>query len=48
MDYKEVYFDKYCKTCKHESKKEDERPCDICLEEPVNLESHKPVEWEEK
>ena len=48
MDYKEVYFDKYCKTCKHESKKEDETPCDICLEEATNLNSHKPVEWEEK
>ena len=43
----EVYFDKYCKTCKHELLKENESPCDFCLEEPVNLGSHKPVKWEE-
>lgn len=48
MDYKEVYFDKYCKTCKHKDLKEEEFPCDICLEEPTNLNSHKPVKWEEK
>lgn len=47
-NYKEVYFDKYCKICKHEKLKEEESPCDICLEEPTNLESHKPVKWEEK
>lgn len=45
---KEVYFDKYCKTCKHEKKDEYEEPCDDCLEEPVNLYSHKPVRWEEE
>lgn len=46
--YKEVYFDEYCRLCKHSSKKETEEPCDSCLEEPVNLYSHKPVKWEEK
>lgn len=44
--YKEVYFDQYCKTCKHLSKKEEEEPCAECLNEPVNLYSHKPVNWE--
>lgn len=48
QDYKEVYFDKYCTTCKHKSKKEAESPCDICLEAPINLESHKPVKWEKQ
>lgn len=47
-DMKEVYFDQYCKTCIHKSLKEDKKPCDACLEEPVNLNSHKPVRWEEK
>lgn len=46
--YKEVYFDEYCKTCANEKKKEDEEPCDECLSEPVNLDSHKPVRWKEK
>ena len=47
-DYKEVYFDKYCKTCKHSKKKDNEEPCDECLESPTNLNSHRPVCWEEK
>lgn len=46
--YKEVYFDQYCKTCKHKDLKEEEDPCDECLENPVNTYSHKPVNWEEK
>lgn len=45
---KEVYFDKYCKTCQHSKLEESEKPCDECLSEPVNLYSHKPVKWEEK
>lgn len=45
-NYKEVYFDQYCKTCKHLNKKEDDDPCFDCLNEPVNLYSHKPVKWE--
>lgn len=43
-----VYFGKYCKTCKHESLDENERPCDECLENPINLNSHKPVNYEDK
>ena len=46
--YKEVYFDQYCKTCKYEKCKEGEDPCDDCLNEPVNLYSHKPVWWKAK
>lgn len=45
---KEVYFGDYCKTCKHESLNEDQAPCDDCLNNPVNDDSHKPVNWEEK
>ena len=45
---KEVYFDEYCKLCKHLSKNEYEYPCNKCLEEPYNLNSHKPVKFEEK
>ena len=47
-NYKEVYFNQYCKTCKYEETKEDLDPCDECLSEPKNLNSHKPVKWEEK
>lgn len=46
--YKEVYFNEYCKTCKHFELKEHEGPCHECLNNPVNMHSHKPVNWEEK
>ena len=45
---KEVYFDKYCHMCVGCDKKEDEEPCCDCLEEPVNLYSHKPVKFKSK
>lgn len=46
--YKEVFFDQYCKTCEHRDLAESEDPCYDCLEEPTNLESHKPVNYKEK
>ena len=46
--YKEVYFDQYCKNCKHETLKETDNPCDECLNNPVNLYSHKPVNYKKK
>lgn len=46
--YKEVYFNEYCKTCKHETLEETKDPCNACLDEPTNLYSHKPVCWEAK
>lgn len=46
--YKEVYFGEFCKKCQYKDKKETESPCCECLEEPVNLYSHKPVKFEEK
>ena len=46
--YKEVRFDQYCQKCKHCNKKEDEEPCYECLNNPVNLYSHKPINFEEK
>lgn len=45
---KEVYFHEYCKQCKHEKVKETENPCDECLGEPINWNSHRPVKYEEK
>ena len=47
-NYKMVEFDKYCKTCKHSEVKDNEEPCDECLDNPVNVNSHRPVNWEEK
>lgn len=47
-DYKEVYFWEYCKDCKYKDTPETEEPCNECLEYPMNLYSHKPVNWKEK
>lgn len=46
--YKEVYFHEYCVNCKHREVKNHEDPCNECLDKPLNLYSHKPVNWEEK
>ena len=47
-NYKEVYFHEYCKLCKHEKVANEDDPCTGCLENPYNINSHKPVNWEEK
>lgn len=47
-DYKEVYYNQYCQTCKHKDLPEFKDPCHECLSEPINLESHKPIKWETK
>lgn len=47
-NYKEVYFDKYCKTCENRDLTELDDPCFDCLDEPTNLNSHKPVKYKEK
>ena len=46
--YKEVYYHDYCKKCKHENVKDTEDPCNECLDTPINLYSHKPVNFKEK
>lgn len=46
--YKEVYFDQYCKTCKHEKLTEQDSPCDECLTESTNWNSHKPAMYDKK
>ena len=47
-DYKEAYFNEYCHLCVHCKKAETEDPCYECLENSFNLNSHKPVNYEEK
>ena len=46
-DYKEVYFDKYCETCEYKDAPETEDPCARCLDNPINLYSHKPINYKE-
>lgn len=47
-NYREVDFEKYCKTCEHRDLTELDDPCFDCLDEPTNLNSHKPVKYKEK
>lgn len=46
--YKEVYYHEYCKKCVHREVKNVEAPCDECLTEPLNWNTHKPTKYEEK
>lgn len=48
LQYKEVYFDQYCISCKYSDLEEENDPCNICLAYPANEYSHKPVYWEPK
>lgn len=45
-DYKEVYFFRYCPTCKHEKCKNEDEPCNECLDQPISFASHKPMKYE--
>ena len=45
---KEVLFCDYCCKCKYENTPEKDPPCDDCLVEPMNINSHKPVKFEPK
>lgn len=47
-DYKIACFTKHCPTCKYEEVPEENEPCTECLDYPVNLNTSKPVKWEEK
>lgn len=49
-DHKEVYFYEYCPKCKHKNVDDTKsgEPCNECLDNPINLYSHKPVNYEEK
>lgn len=50
MDEQEIIVDfcKWCSKCAHEKKKETENPCFECLDEPTNLNTDKPIHFEEK
>lgn len=44
-EIKEVYYDKYCKTCKHKDEAESCNKCNECLNQPYNINSHKPINY---
>ena len=45
--YRFIFFHEYCKKCKHE-RMQKMKALFECLNEPENLHSHKPVNWEAK
>ena len=44
---KEVNYNKYCRTCKYRSTKETDDPCNECLTQGWNVDSRKPIRYEE-
>lgn len=47
-EFREILFGKYCPTCEHSDKPEEQIPCCYCLEEPLGSYSEKPSKYEEK
>ena len=45
-NFKEVQFQKYCKTCKYRKVKETEEPCNECLTQGARTGSHKPLKYD--
>lgn len=43
-----VRYDRYCKTCEHWNLKQEEEPCNTCLENPTNTYSRKPKYYKKK
>lgn len=43
---KEVYFDKWCPSCKYQGNSESDDPCWDCLEQGWNVDSHRPILWD--
>ena len=47
MSTKFVKFNEWCKSCKYKDKSEADDPCYDCMCWPVNVDSTKPVNYEE-
>ena len=45
-DEKIVLFSIYCKTCKYKDYPESALPCHDCLNNPSNIDSHRPLFYE--
>lgn len=47
INTKEVYYHKYCPKCLYSETPEEEDPCDECLSQGWNENSHKPINFKE-
>ena len=45
---KEVYFDIFCPLCEHWKTNEADSPCDECLAQGYNENSHTPIKYKAK
>lgn len=45
---KEVYFFKYCDLCENKELEDKDEPCNECLTQGWNEDSHKPICFKEK
>jgi len=45
---KEVYFNEYCPKCKNAETFEGDEPCNECLAQGWNDDSHKPIRFKPK
>ena len=43
-----VRYDTWCKKCKNNETKENDDPCEECLNHPINEHTEKPINFEEK
>lgn len=48
MNIKEVLFYDWCKKCKNENTNESDDPCNECLIQGWNFDSHKPIMFKQK
>lgn len=47
-NYKIVTYELYCKNCEHKDLDEDKDPCHDCLNNPVNVDSHRPMYFKKR
>lgn len=43
-----VQFDEYCNKCEYYARSESEDPCWECLDNPINEDSRRPINYKEK
>ena len=43
-----VRYDIWCQKCTHKNTKENDEPCDECLDNPVSENTERPIKFKEK
>jgi hypothetical protein len=45
---KEAYYHEYCNKCKYCETSDAEDPCNDCLNQPFNYDTHRPINYKPK